>query len=228
MTEASPDPPGAGTHAPVIIAGGHGKIALQLGGLLVGRGAHVRGLIRNPDQAVELEAAGVAPVVWDLEREQPGLAEAISGAAAVLFAAGAGPGSGAPRKQTMDRDGAIRLIDACLRAGVRRYVMISAIGAGDAPPSGGGVFGDYLRAKAQADRALAESGLQYTIVRPGALTDDAPTGAIALAPALAPGSITRADVAGVLMAVLDAPNTCRKTFDVTAGPTPIKDAIAAV
>jgi uncharacterized protein YbjT (DUF2867 family) len=212
----------------VIIAGGHGKIALQLGTMLAARGEQVRGLIRNPDHAADLEAAGVAPVVWDLERDDPGLAEVISGAGAVVFAAGAGPGSGAPRKQTMDRDGAIRLIDACLQAGVRRYLMISAMGARDAPPSGGGVFGDYLRAKAQADQALAASGLDYTIIRPGALTDEPPTGRVALAPELAPGSITRADVAGVLLAVLDAPNTVRKTFDVTAGTTPIETAIAGV
>lgn len=223
VSSASPDPD---PRAPVIIAGGHGQIALQLGTLLADRGGHVRGLIRNPDHAPDLEAAGIAPVVWDLERDDPGLAEVIGGAAAVVFAAGAGPGSGAPRKQTMDRDGAIRLIDACLRAGVSRYVMISAMGARDAPPSGGGVFGDYLRAKAQADQALATSGLDYTIVRPGALTDDPPTGRIALAPELASGSIARADVASVLVAVLDAPNTVRKSFDLTAGPTAIETAIA--
>ena len=212
----------------MIIAGGHGKIALQLGTMLAARGEQVRGLIRNPDHAADLEAAGVAPVVWDLERDDPGLAEVISGAGAVVFAAGAGPGSGAPRKQTMDRDGAIRLIDACLQAGVRRYLMISAMGARDAPPSGGGVFGDYLRAKAQADQALAASGLDYTIIRPGALTDEPPTGRVALAPELAPARSRAPMWPACSSPCCDAPNTVRKTFDVTAGTTPIETAIAGV
>lgn len=211
----------------IVIAGGHGKIALKLGATLVADGSQVRGLIRNPDHSADLDAVGVVPVVCDLEDADPGLADIIEGAAAVVFAAGAGPGSGAARKQTMDRDGAIKLMDACYRAGVRRYLMVSALGARHVAGSGG-VFAAYLRAKAQADEALARSGLDYTIVRPGSLTDEPGSGRIEVADRLPGGSISRADVAETLIAVLDSPNTINKAFDVVGGPTPIRNAIAAV
>jgi uncharacterized protein YbjT (DUF2867 family) len=212
----------------VAIAGGHGKIARQLGALLAADGHEVRGLIRNPDHAADLEAIGVAPVHADLEADEPGLAEHIRGADAVVFAAGAGPGSGAERKQTMDRDGAVKLIDACHAAGVRRYVMVSAIGARDGGGGGDDVFAAYLRAKAEADRALEQSGLDYTIVRPGGLTDAPGTGRITLADRLTGGSVARADIAATLAAVLDAPNTIGRAFDVVGGSTPIRDAVASV
>src|SRR4051794_35757180 len=112
----------------IVIAGGHGQIARQLGRLLADRGDRVRGLIRNPDQAGDLEAIGVEPVVFDLERDD-GLAAAIEGADVAVFAAGAGPGSGAARKETMDRDGAIKLIEACKADGVGRYLIVSSMGA---------------------------------------------------------------------------------------------------
>jgi uncharacterized protein YbjT (DUF2867 family) len=188
----------------------------------------VRGLIRNPDHAVDLEAVGIAPVVADLERDEPGLPGMIAGVDAVVFAAGAGPGSGAPRKLTMDRDGARRLIAACEQAGVRRYVMISAMGARGEVGPGDDVFTIYLRAKRDADRALAASSLDYTIVRPGTLTDDPPTGRVELAAELAPGAIPRADVAAVVVAVLGAAGTIGAAFDLISGETPIDQAVAAV
>jgi nucleoside-diphosphate-sugar epimerase len=212
----------------VVIAGGHGKIGRQLGQLLVERGDRARGLIRNPDHGGELQAIGVEPAVCDLERDDAALIRHIEDTDAVVFAAGAGPGSGAERKWTMDRDGAVRLIDACRQAGVRRYVIISAMGAKPGAPRPDGVFGVYLEAKAQADAALGASGLDYTIVRPGGLTDDPPQGRVALASELPPGSIPRADVAQTLIAVLDSPNTVAKQFDLTSGPTPIGEAVAAV
>ncbi|MBV8954751.1 MAG: SDR family oxidoreductase [Solirubrobacterales bacterium] len=212
----------------VAIAGAHGKIGLALGQLLAQDGSQVRGLIRNANHAPDLEAIGVRPVISDLEQDDPRLADHLRGATAAVFAAGAGPGSGAARKVTMDRDGAVRLIDACRQAGVRRYVMISAMGARPGVDFGGGVFGAYLEAKTQADEALEASGLDYTIVRPGGLTDDPPTEKVALAAQLERGSIPRADVARTLVAVLHAPNTIGKAFDLISGRTPIREAVTAV
>jgi len=211
----------------VAIAGGHGKIALLLGKQLAERGHTAFGLIRNPAQEDDLHKAGIEPVLCDLEGDDD-VAEAISAAEAVVFAAGAGPGSGAERKQTMDLGGALKLIDAAKAAGVHRYVMISAMGAADPPTEGGDVFGAYLRAKAEADRALADSGLAYTIVRPGHLTDDPPTGLVHIGERLDRGDIPRADVAAVLAAVLEARNTIGETFDLVSGDVPVAQAVSEV
>ena len=209
----------------IVIAGGHGQIGMQLGQLLVEDGQRVRGLIRNPDQAGDLESLGVEPVVFDLEHDD-GLAGAIEGAAAVVFAAGAGSGSGAARKLTMDRDGAIKLIEACKQTGTRRYVIVSSKGAVPGV-SGDEVFQIYLRAKFEADEALRSSGLEYTVLRPGALTDEPGSGLIALAPELPRGSIPREDVAATIGLVLGAENTVGKTLDLMSGPLPIAEAVAA-
>jgi uncharacterized protein YbjT (DUF2867 family) len=215
----------------VAIAGGHGKIAMLLGRLLVGRGDSVRGLIRNPDQADDLRAVGIEPVVCDLEGDGD-LAGAVRGADAVVFAAGAGPGSSEARKSSMDLGGAVKLIEAAKAAGVSRYLMVSSIGADDPPAEGAGggddVFGAYLRAKAGADEALRASGLEYTIVRPGALTDDPGTGLVSAAEHLGRGKIPRADVAATLAACLEEPRTIGKSFDLMAGDTPIPAALAGI
>jgi uncharacterized protein YbjT (DUF2867 family) len=211
----------------VAIAGGHGRIGLRLGAMLVERGHRVRGMIRHPAQAEDLRAAGVEPVVCDLEGDDDvSAAVAVRGADTVVFAAGAGPGSGAERKRTMDLGGALELVEAARAEGVDRYLMISAMGAARPPAEGGGVFGEYLRAKAEADRALEASGLAYTIVRPGSLTDDAPTGLIAIGTNLERGEISRADVAATLAAALPADNAIGKTFELVAGDTPIEEAVA--
>ncbi len=213
----------------IVIAGGHGQIARQLGVVLVERGAQVTGLIRNPDHRADLEAIGMQSELCDLEHDDPRLNDLVAGADAVVFAAGAGPGSGAARKWTLDRDGALRVIDACRQTGVRRYLMVSAMGArGGAARGGDEVFVAYLQAKAEADEALAASGLDYTILRPGRLTDEPAHGLIALAPELPRGSIPRADVALTLAEVLGAPNTAGHALDLVSGPTPIAAAVAAV
>jgi len=201
----------------VVVAGGHGQIGLQLLRLLADRGDEAVGLIRNPAHSDDLRAAGAEPLVCDLEAAD----EVALDADAVVFAAGAGPGSGAERKWSMDYGGAAKL----MRAGVRRYVMVSAMGAADPPAEGGDVFGEYLRAKARADRELAASGLDYTIVRPGRLTDDAPTGLVRIGERLSRGAIPRADVAAVLLAVLDEPRTAGRAFDLVSGDTPIAEAL---
>ncbi|MGE5527198.1 MAG: SDR family oxidoreductase [Methanosarcina sp.] len=209
----------------VAIAGGHGKIGLLLGRLLVEREHTVLGLIRNPAQEDDLHAVGVEPVVCDLEGHDD-VAEAVMGVDAVVFAAGAGPGSGGERKRTMDLGGALKLIWAAKTEDIRRYVMVSAMGAADPPAEGGDVYGEYLRAKAEADRELRESGLDYTIVRPGRLTDEAPTGHVKIGERLERGEIPRADVAAVLAAVLGADNTIGKTFDLVSGDEPVVEAVA--
>lgn len=212
----------------VAIAGGHGQIALRLERLLRERGDTVRALIRNPDHADDVRAAGAQPVVCDLEDSDADVASAIDGADAVVFAAGAGPGSGAQRKATMDHGGAVALIGAALQVQTSRYVMISAMGVDD-PQAAEGVFRAYLEAKAAADAALRTSGLAYTIVRPGRLTDDPGTGLIATATQVARGpEITRDDVAATLAAVLAEPRTAGLTFDLLAGDVPVAEAIAAL
>ena len=209
----------------VVIAGGHGQIALQLGQMLVEDGHRVRGIIRKPEQSGDLEAIGVEPVVFDLEHDD-GLASAIEGADAAVFAAGAGPGSGAERKLTMDRDGAIKLIDACRETGTRRYVIVSAMGARPGV-TGDDVFQVYLRAKFEADEALRASDLDWTVIRPGGLTDEPGTGLIALGEELTRGSIPREDVAATIKLVLPSPNTIGKSLDLVSGPLPIAEAVRA-
>jgi uncharacterized protein YbjT (DUF2867 family) len=211
----------------VAVAGGHGKVARLLLELLAKGGHSGIGLIRNPDHAGDLRELGAEPVLCDLEGDDD-LAAVVSGADAVVFAAGAGPGSGAERKRTVDLGGAVRLIDAAKAEGIDRYLIVSSMGTVDPPAEGGGAFGEYLRAKAEADRALAASGLDYTIVRPGRLTDDPPTGRVRVARRLERGSISRADVAAVLFAVLGADNTIGRDFDLLEGETPVKEALAAL
>ena len=211
----------------VAVAGGHGKIGLQLGGLLTERGDLARGLIRKLEQADDLRQLGIEPVLCDLEADDDAAA-AIRGVDAVVFAAGAGPGSGPERKRTMDYGGAVRLIEAAKSEGVRRYAIVSSTGAGNPPAEGGGVFGEYLRAKADADRALAASGLDFTIVRPGSLTDDPPSGRVEIGSEPVGGQIPRADVAATLAAVLAMDTTIGATFELVSGETPIEAALAAL
>lgn len=211
----------------VAIAGGHGKIALHLSRMLSARGDAVRGIIRLASQQDDLEEVGARPVVLDLERASVvEVADAIDGEDAVVFAAGAGPGSGAARKETVDYEAAVKLRDAAEEAGVGRYIMISAMGTDD-PPDGDGVFEVYLRAKARADRELMASGLAWTILRPGRLTNDPGTGIVTLGRHVGPGSVPREDVAAVIVAVFDNPATAGQIFEVVSGDTPIAGALAA-
>ena len=216
----------------VVIAGGHGKIALHLERLLSDRGDSVAGLIRNPEQATDLEANGARALVVDLENAGVDeVAEHLRGADAVVFAAGAGPGSGVERKDTVDRAAAVLLADAAIAAGVRRYVMVSAMGADEAPEGDGddAVFSAYLRAKAAADRdVLGRRELATTIVRPGMLTDEPATGQVTVAEKTGRGSVSRSDVAAVLAAVVDDDGTAGVTFEVIGGETPIAIAVASL
>jgi uncharacterized protein YbjT (DUF2867 family) len=212
----------------VAIAGGHGQIARRMTRLLVGHGDRVRGLIRNPGHAEDVRADGAEPVICDIEHGGVAeIARAISGADAVVFAAGAGPGSGPQRKWTIDRDGAIKLCEAASGARVDRYLMISSIGA-EHPPDGDDTFSVYLRAKAQADEALMASDREWTIVRPGRLTDDPGAGRVRVDPQPFREHVPRDDVAAVLNAVLHEPRSVRRVLYVGSGEDEIDAALAKV
>ena len=212
----------------VAIAGGHGQIALRLAKILSQRGDDVIALIRNPEHAEDVRRAGAEPAVVDLEHASlDDVVQAITGADAVVFAAGAGPGSGPERKDTMDYGGAVTLIAAAKQAGIRRYVIVSSMGA-DADAPGDDTFSVYLRAKGRADDAVRASGLDATVVRPGGLTNDPGTGRVTLGKNLPSGQVTRDDVAAVLAAVLGSPNTIGQTLDLTGGDTPIAEAVQAI
>jgi uncharacterized protein YbjT (DUF2867 family) len=215
----------------VVIAGGHGRIALLLARVLAGRGDEVLSLIRKPEQAGDVEAAGATPVVLDLETaSRADTARALAGADAAVFAAGAGPGSTAERKYTVDKGGSVLLADACEEAGVDRFVQVSSMGAGEPVSSGGDpVWAAYIDAKTQAEEDLKSRGLEWTIVRPGGLTDDAAAGTVTLAPPPVPrAQVPRADVAAVIAELLGAPGMGGLTLELRSGPTPIPEAVAAL
>ncbi len=207
----------------VVVAGGHGKVGLQLLRLLADRGHRARGLIRNPDHAGDLQEVGAEPVLCDIEALDD-ISRCCEGADAVVFAAGAGPGSGPERKRTVDYGGVVKLIEAAKSNGIDRYVMVSAISV-DRPDEWSEQMRPYYEAKRDADARLLESGLSYTIVRPGGLTDDPGIGLVRLGTDLERGEVPREDVAATLAAVLDAPDTIGKTFELVSGDTPIEDAV---
>jgi uncharacterized protein YbjT (DUF2867 family) len=218
----------------IAIAGAHGQVARRLGRLLTGRGDTVVGIVRNRDHRPDLEADGVEPAVVDLESASVDeVAGILAGADAVVFAAGAGPGSGAARKDTVDRGAAVLLADAAERAGVQRYLLVSSMGvdrvAGGATPGElDEVFTAYLRAKLAAEEdLLARPGLRTTVLRPGGLTNDPGTGRVTLAPEVEGGSVPRDDVAAVLVALLDA-GSDGAVLELVGGPTPISEAVSSV
>ncbi|MGY1720623.1 NAD(P)H-binding protein [Blastococcus sp. SYSU DS0552] len=218
----------------IVIAGAHGQVARRLGRLLSGRGDTVVGLVRNPDHRADLEADGVTPAVIDLESASlEEVAEVLQGADGVVFAAGAGPGSGAARKDSVDRGAAVLLADAAERAGVRTYLLVSSMGtdlvAGGAAPDGvDEVFAAYLRAKLAAEQnLLARPALAVTVLRPGGLTDDPGTGRVTLDRHVERGEIPRDDVAAVLLAFLDSPRD-GAVVELVSGTTPVGEAVASV
>ncbi len=210
----------------IVIAGGHGQIARQLGRLVTQAGHEAVGLVRNPEHVSDLRSDGIGSELVDFEQSSvDDLTEAVRGADAVVFAAGGGGDGNAARKETVDKGGAIMLADAAEAAGVRRYVMISSMGTDQADPDSEEVFQVYLRAKKAADEDLRSRDLDWTIVKPGTLTDEIPTGRVQVGD-LGRGSVTRGDVAHVLAEVLEAENTVGKTFDVLAGDLPVAEAVA--
>ncbi|MET8993679.1 SDR family oxidoreductase [Amycolatopsis sp. NPDC004169] len=214
----------------VVIAGGHGQIALRLERLLAARGDEGVGIIRNPAHAADLEAAGAQAVVLDLENSSvDAVAEVLKGADAAVFSAGAGPGSGTARKDTVDRGAAALFAEAAERVGVRRHVQVGSMGA-DNPdnPDVSEEFRYYLRAKRAAEDDLKARDLDWTILRPGQLTDDPGTGLVLLAEKTGRGPVPRDDVAAVLVGLLETPASVHRTLELISGEEAIGEAIAAL
>jgi uncharacterized protein YbjT (DUF2867 family) len=212
----------------IAIVGGHGKIARLLIPLLVDAGHQPVALVRNPDYSAELEALGAEVGILDIEQDgAEAFAEAFTGADAVVFAAGGGPDGNIERKRTVDLGGSLKSIEGAQAAGVTRFVQVSAI-AVDQPiaADAGDVWKAYVEAKRDADIALRASDLDWTIIRPGSLTDDAPKGLVMLAETVDRAEIPRADVAAVIAAVLDEPATINRQWELVTGGSPIDDAIA--
>jgi uncharacterized protein YbjT (DUF2867 family) len=213
----------------VVFAGGHGQIALLAQRRLAAEGHRPVGLVRKPEYAEDLRAVGAEAVVFDLENQTAAeLAELVAGADALVFAAGAGPSSGPARKMTVDRDGAILLADAAELAGIRRYVVISALAADDFVVGSEEVFQIYLRAKAEADEIFRSRDLDWTIVRPGGLTDTEATGLVQVSQSTGRGQIPRDDVAEIVTRLVVDATGVRKQFEVISGDTPIADALTAL
>ena len=218
----------------IVIAGAHGQIARELGRLLAAHGHDVAGLIRNPDQAADLEADGVAPVVIDLENSTiDDVVQVLTGTDAAVFAAGAGPGSGVKRKDSVDRGTAVLLAEGAEQAGVGRFVQISSMGLeqvrGGARPEGlDEVMYAYLTAKLAAEEDLMTRDLDWTILRPGRLTNDPAEGLVDLAPSVQPGSIPRHDVAAVLAELVISGRGSRQVLEVVTGSESIPDSVAAL
>uniref|UniRef100_A0AAU3GU74 SDR family oxidoreductase n=1 Tax=Streptomyces sp. NBC_01401 TaxID=2903854 RepID=A0AAU3GU74_9ACTN len=210
----------------IVIAGGHGQIALRLERLLAARGDEAVGVIRDPQQSEDLRAAGAEAVVLDLESASVAeVAEVLRGADAAVFAAGAGPNSGSARKDTVDRGAAVLFADAAEQAGVRRYVVVSSMGA-DPAHTGDEVFDIYQRAKGEADAYVrSRGGLDWTVLRPGILTNDAGTGQVLLAASTGRGPVPRDDVAAVLLELLDTPATAGLTLELISGSKPVAVAV---
>jgi uncharacterized protein YbjT (DUF2867 family) len=215
----------------VVIAGGHGQIALRLTKLLAADGHSVVGLVRNPAHEADIAAAGGEAAVLDLESADVGsVAKVLEGADVAIFSAGAGPGSGNDRKDTVDRGAAELLADAAEQAGVRRHIQVSSMGADrvdQLDPNDS--FTVYLKAKKAAEDDLrARDGLDWTVLRPGSLTNDPGTGLVLLADKTGRGSITRDDVALVLAGLCDTPAAIGRTLELIAGDTPVAEALATL
>jgi uncharacterized protein YbjT (DUF2867 family) len=213
----------------IVIAGGHGQIALRLERLLAARGDEVAGIVRKPEQAEDLRQAGAEPIVLDLESASvEEVAERLRGADAVVFSAGAGPGSGAARKDTVDKGAAVLFADAAVRAGVGRLVVVSSMGA-DPKHEGSEIFDVYLRAKGEADAYVRRlKGIDWTILRPGSLTDDAGTGLVRLEAHTGRGRVPRDDVAAVLAELVESSSTAGLTLELVGGSTPVSVAVKSV
>ena len=208
----------------IVIVGGHGKIALKLATLLTTAGHEVTSLVRNPDHRDDVAATGAAPVVADVEKlSTSSIGDVIAGHDVVVWSAGAGGGS-PERTYAVDRDAAIRSIDAAVAAGVPRYVMVSYMGAktDHGVPEDNSFFA-YAESKAAADEHLRQSSLGWTILGPSSLTDDPGTGSIEVGDDLESGSVPRDDVAAVAAAVIEAPASVGRTIQFNSGPTPISD-----
>jgi uncharacterized protein YbjT (DUF2867 family) len=211
----------------IAIVGGHGKVALYLHPLLARAGHTPVALVRTEDYRAELEGLGAEFGLLDIEsQDADAFAAGFDGCDAVVFTAGGGPDGNIERKRTVDLEGSLKSIEAATTLGIRRFVQVSAISV-DAPvaPGASEVWKAYVEAKRDADGALRASTLDWTIIRPGRLTDDPATGTVALAPELPRGDIPRADVAAVLAAIVDADASTGHQWTLVGGDTPVAEAV---
>ncbi|MFF2546653.1 NAD(P)H-binding protein [Kitasatospora sp. NPDC058063] len=215
----------------VVIAGGHGRVALLTTRLLTGRGLRVSGIIRRPEQGADLRAAGARPLVADLATATPEqLADLLTGAHAVLYAAGAGLGDAPGQANPVDHDAVLALADAAHHAGTRRFVLLSAMGSDPAAHHPADPLVEtFLRAKGRADQALlSHPDLDSTVLRPAWFRDGPGTGLVHLAAHTGPGEIDRPDAAAVLAHLLTVPATTPRLLELVSGPTPVHQAVAHV
>jgi uncharacterized protein YbjT (DUF2867 family) len=213
----------------IAVVGGHGQVARHLL-VELRRTEHTPvALVRSEDYRADLEARGAEVRLLDIERQDAdGFAAAFEGCDAVVFAAGGGPDGNIERKRTVDLEGSLKSIEGARKAGIDRFVQVSAIGVDDPiPPDTSEVWRAYVEAKRDADAALRDSGLAWTILRPGHLTDEPATGRVALGSAVERGDVPRADVAAVLAAVIDQQATVGRQWNVVSGDTSVVEAIAA-
>lgn len=210
----------------VFIAGANGQIGQHLLQEMADSDHEARALIRHPDQGPQLQQLGATEtVLGDLEQD---CSEAMKGCDVVIFTAGSGPHTGPDKTIDVDQDGATRLIDTARAMGIKRFIMVSSMRA-EEPEAGPEKLRHYLHAKRNADEHLKNSGLNYTIVRPGGLTNDEGSGKVTVSAKLDDfGKIPRQDVARVLLAVLDSDNTDNRVFDVVSGDTPVAEALATL
>jgi uncharacterized protein YbjT (DUF2867 family) len=211
----------------IAVVGGHGNVARHLHPLLAAAGHTPVALVRREEYRAELEGKGAEVRLLDVEGEDAaGFARAFEGCHAVVFAAGGGPDGNIERKRTVDLEGSLKSIEGARRAGISRFVQVSAIGVDTPlPPDTDPVWRAYVEAKRDADAALRSSGLDWTIIRPGRLTDGPPTGLVALGPDVERGQVPRADVAAVLAAVIDTGGGIGAQWDLVSGETPIDEAV---
>lgn len=212
----------------VAIVGGNGQIARLLHPLLVSRGHTPVALVRSESHRNRLEAMGAAVRLLDLEHSTAGdVASVLEDADAVIFSAGGGPDGDIERKRTVDLEGSLKSVEAARDAGIRRFVQVSAINV-DEPvaASASPVWRAYVEAKRDADAALRDSGLDWTIIRPGRLTDDPGTGLVELGQDVARAEVSRADVAAVLAEVIDSGAGIGAQWNLVSGDTPIAEAVA--
>jgi uncharacterized protein YbjT (DUF2867 family) len=211
----------------IAVVGGHGQIARQLHPLLIAAGHIPIALVRRPEQVGAVEALGVEARLLDIEdADVAAFAAAFAGCEAVVFSAGGGPDGNIERKRTVDLEGALKSVAAAEQVGIERYVQVSAIDV-DKPvsPDAGPTWAAYVAAKRDSDAAVRASTLAWTILRPGRLTDDPPTGLVALGPDVPRGAIPRGDVAAVLAAVVGRADTVGRQWNVVGGEVPIGEAL---
>ncbi|GAB2604073.1 SDR family oxidoreductase [Pseudactinotalea suaedae] len=212
--------------ADIVVIGAHGKVAQLALPLLVQAGHQVHGVVRKPDQVRAVEDTGAHATLADIEHHDTrGIATLLRGHKAVIWSAGAGGGDPS-RTWAVDRDAAIRTMDAAASVGVQRFVMVSYFGAGpehDVPPDSS--FFPYAQAKSVADGHLALTNLAWTILRPSRLTDDAPTGKISVGTDQSAGSVSRGDVAAVIAQAVVLPRAVGKIYEFNNGEVPIAEAL---